>query len=329
MRPPALRISLVLNIIFIAFLAFLVYKSGIIQNFGKQKEPQVKEIPAPVKIAKPEQSLKPAVKPTAVSKPPAKKIEKTYVAPPKEKTETKTVTLTKPPVVPVTKVQPPKPRLVFVIDDIGNTMAYRQNLEKLEDNVTYAILPKLSYSKYFSSLSLKTGAEVIVHLPLEALNNTYPGPGLIETDMSATQIRKILNSDLDTVSYYVGINNHMGSQGTQDARLMTILLKEIKAKGLFFLDSRTSTMGIPSKLGKEIGLPVLQRDVFLDNEDDRQYIKGQLQEVREVARKKGYAIAIGHYRFNTLQVLAEEIPELKKEGFAIVSLSDIFNSESH
>ena len=344
------KINLLLNILFLTLFIYIIYQSGILQREAKQKDivskqsqyskdsqkpPEkrlqpVKKSATKVSSAKKETTVAKAAKPKtryqpapAVKKAAPKEIEKKVTSPTKTQTASKSIPAVVAPLKKTSKVTASKPKLIFVIDDIGNTTHYHQKLEQLGDNVTYAILPKLAYSQYFSKLSLKTGAEVILHLPLESQANLYPGPGLIKTDMSLSQIRKILNADLKTVPYYVGINNHMGSYGTSNIEFMTMLLKEIKAKGIFFLDSRTTTKGIPSEIGKGIDFPVLERDVFLDNIDDKSYIRGQLQELLEIAKNKGYAIAIGHYRPKTLEVLFEEIPKLKKQGFVIVSLSDI------
>ena len=42
------------------------------------------------------------------------------------------------------------------------------------------------------------------------------------------------------VPYRKGVNNHMGSRFTADRDLMRVLLKPVKDRGLFFVDSRTT-----------------------------------------------------------------------------------------
>lgn len=215
-----------------------------------------------------------------------------------------------------------KPRLVFVIDDIGSNMKYHRELKALGNQVTYAILPQLRYSKKFGDIGKSTGAEVILHLPLEARDGRYPGPGLITTQMDEKTVRSTIDRNLGTVPHHAGVNNHMGSLGTSDPRLMEIILKDLKERGLFFLDSRTSSDSISLGIGKKMGIPILKRDVFLDNEDNQAAVRTRVYELATLARKKGFAIGIGHYRYNTLKVLSEEIPRLKREGFEIVSLRD-------
>ena len=215
------------------------------------------------------------------------------------------------------------PKIVFVIDDIGNTNLYTEELEALGNNVTYSILPLLRHTDFFDRFSLQTGAEVILHLPLESEKGTIPGPGLITTSMPDSFVLDELRRNLNSVPHAVGSNNHMGSKGTADPRLMNLILRELKSRQLFFLDSKTTAHSVGQAVANRYQLRYLSRDEFLDNEDSIPAIRNEIAALAEKARWHGYAIGIGHYRPNTLEVLAEEIPRLKRAGFQIVSLTDI------
>ena len=216
-----------------------------------------------------------------------------------------------------------KPKVVFVIDDIGNHDYLKNQLRTLGKKVTYAILPLLPYSRYFGEMSRDTQAEVILHLPLDTIQDKIPGRGLIVDTMSKQDVLDMLSRDLDSVPNHVGVNNHMGSRGTANRELMTTILTELKRRNLFFLDSYTTPDSTVNSVGRKIKLPILTRGVFLDNEDSKPAIRSQLKEVRRVAREKGNAIAIGHYRPKTLEVLKEEIPKFENEGFEIISLKQM------
>lgn len=215
------------------------------------------------------------------------------------------------------------PKIVFVIDDMGNTNEHISELEKLRNNVTYAILPQLPHTDLFNRISRHTGAEVILHLPLRAVSGQYPGPGVIHSGMSDEQISSGLRRNLASVYMHVGVNNHMGSLGTSKERLMTIILSELGRRNLFFLDSYTSPFTVTKQIAKRQGLSRLRRDVFIDNEDDYQKIYQQARKTAAIARKKGYAIGIGHYRLNTLKVLQDIIPRLRAEGYEVTTLKKL------
>jgi hypothetical protein len=147
-----------------------------------------------------------------------------------------------------------------------------------------------------------------------------PGQGLITGEMTDDQIVRTLKMDLASIPGHVGVNNHMGSKGTADRRLMTPILLELKREKLFFFDSHTTSKSVAPEICHAIKLPFLKCGLFLDDDNAVPAIKAQLVEFRRIARERGTAVAIGHYRKNTLAVLAEEIPQLEKEGFEIISL---------
>jgi hypothetical protein len=63
--------------------------------------------------------------------------------------------------------------------------------------------------------------------------------------------------------------------------------------------------------------------VFLDNNSDPEYIKGQLIQLRNLSKKYGTAIGIGHDRKSTLTVLKEILPQLESQGYKFVFISEV------
>ncbi len=216
------------------------------------------------------------------------------------------------------------PKIVIVLDDMGHTTNYLELLRTLGNQVTYAILPFLKQSAFFDQFSFQTGAEVILHMPLESSRGTIPGPGLILTGMTDAEALDILRRSLASVPHAQGVNNHMGSKGSADVRLMTLLLRELKRSGLFFLDSMTTTESVTHTVASSINFPsTLKRDIFLDNIDTQNAVRDEIEKLAAASKLHGYAVGIGHYRFNTLKVLTEEIPRLKKQGFEFISLHEL------
>lgn len=300
-----------LGVVAVMIFAFWVYHTSKIQT-PKSKLQNKKAVSAqktPVKAPAP------AKKVSSASKPAVQDAVVYY-----KKTPVKTAApVSLPPVRPLTGA----PKIVFVIDDIGNTSAHVPEIEKLGRDVTYAILPLLPHTAFFDQLSLRTGAEVILHLPLESYKGTIPGPGLITNNMTDDRILEELNRNLNSVPHRIGVNNHMGSKGTSDPRVMDVILSELKDRGMFFLDSGTTRQTAAPVVAQELGMTILRRDEFLDNVDEPSAIRAEVRKLAETARRKGYAVGIGHYRLNTLRVLQEEIPLLKQAGFQIVSLREL------
>ena len=224
-------------------------------------------------------------------------------------------------IVPVSSAE--RPRASLVIDDLGQDPAHFSSLVAIDIPFTVSILPKLPYSHRTALQAADLGMEILLHLPMEPFDfpEKHPGPGALFTDMTEEQILRQLGENLDTVPGVVGVNNHMGSRLTADLRVMEILMGEFKSRGLFFLDSKTSPRSLAFDTASRFGIPATQRDIFLDAYDEREFVRGQIIRLIELAKKHGRAIGIGHPYANTLAVLEEMKAEILESGVEWVPLS--------
>ncbi|MBW7956912.1 MAG: divergent polysaccharide deacetylase family protein [Deltaproteobacteria bacterium] len=218
---------------------------------------------------------------------------------------------------------PPLPKLAVVIDDMGPDLNKLRELLKLDKPVTIAVMPKMRFSKEVSTEAASGGLDVIVHMPMEPKNTEghNPGNGALLVAMTDEEIAYLLDEGFKSVPGAIGINNHMGSRFTEDPDKMRIVLKNVKERGLLFLDSRTSAETVGVSIARKLKVRSAERNVFLDNRRDVDYIKGQLMEAARIARKSGKAVAIGHPYPETIRALKEAIPGL--EGVEVVRLSEI------
>jgi polysaccharide deacetylase 2 family uncharacterized protein YibQ len=101
------------------------------------------------------------------------------------------------------------------------------------------------------------------------------------------------------------------------------VVEEVRARGLVFVDSRTTpnSQGVPA--AEEVGLPSAMRDVFLDNDLAPEAITKQFEELERIARRRGYAVAIGHPHDATLAALAGWLPRVAERGIQVVPVSAI------
>lgn len=216
------------------------------------------------------------------------------------------------------------PKVAFIIDDLGYETGVAKKIMELEFPVALSILPFLRYSEFIAEEGKKNNQEIMLHLPMESNNSsTNPGPGAIKFYMSEEEIRQAVRDCILDFPYAIGANNHMGSKITEDRKIMEIILEEIKEYNLFFIDSITTKNSIAYEVAQEMKIKSAARSVFLDNENDMEYIKGQMLEVQETALKEGVVIAIGHSRINTFYVLKRMVPELVKAGIEIVPVSEL------
>jgi polysaccharide deacetylase 2 family uncharacterized protein YibQ len=209
------------------------------------------------------------------------------------------------PVDPVPNDLGKGPRMVVVIDDIGDNPAMAANLMELPIPVTLAILPHRPRTRLVAGQAAARGIEVILHQPMQpgSYPRVNPGPGALFTDMDTARIQTTLGENLDEVPQAIGINNHMGSAFTGDAAGMAAVMPVLKARGLFFMDSVTSAASAAPEAAHKAGVPFYRRAVFLDNVRNVRTILGQLKTAERHALKHGRAIAIGHPYTETLEAL--------------------------
>jgi len=219
-------------------------------------------------------------------------------------------------------------QIAFVIDDWGYSLNNVEVLFKIDRPVTLAVLPHLRYSKEISDKVRKHGKnyDVILHLPLESKSGKAPEQDTIRRNMKKEKVLSILKDDIEGVPGIVGVSNHQGSKATENRETMKIILQELKKRNLFFLDSRTTPVSVCRSISGKIGLRYAERDVFLDlaqKKEEKQYgayIKKQIRELIRVAKTKGSAIAIGHDKKLTLEVIKDSIADIEKENIKIVPL---------
>lgn len=216
-------------------------------------------------------------------------------------------------------------RIAIIVDDMGSSMNELQTLLSIKLPITYAIIPSLQHAKRVAEGAHGAGAQVIVHMPMEP--EGYPQQKLesigVLVAMDDAEIEKRVNGYFRSVPHAVGANNHMGSRFTQHADKMEVVLKVLKEKGVFFVDSRTSPTSVGYKVAKSMGLRAGTRQVFLDNVQDEAAIGKQLAEAAAIARKKGAAIAICHPHPATLRALKAYLPELARSGITFVYASEL------
>jgi polysaccharide deacetylase 2 family uncharacterized protein YibQ len=216
------------------------------------------------------------------------------------------------------------PRIAIIIDDIGNDPDLAQAFLQLEFPVTLSLLPLGPHTGAIVGMAKARGCEYMLHLPMEPKGypQLNPGPGSLFRKMGDDQIMQILNDDLKRVPGARGVNNHMGSEFTEDQKKMSLLLREIKKRALFYVDSRTTSQTVAYSVAKSIAVPVASRTVFLDNELSTRAMEFQLGRLLAVARESGAAVGICHPHWETLFFLKKYSHELKVEA-KIVPVSQI------
>ncbi len=195
-----------------------------------------------------------------------------------------------------------RPQLVIVIDDV-HTAKQLDAIRSIGYPVTPSIFPPYSLAPHTERLA-KGLRHYMIHLPMESGSAKF-------NSQSHTLMRRFdsrrLESDIARLRtlfpHATAINNHTGSRFTSDEAAMRRLYPILRKYGFVFVDSRTSPQTKVPKIVHIYGDDYLHRDIFIDNRRNVAAILRQLEKAVAIAKKRGYAIAIGHPYPETIEAL--------------------------
>jgi polysaccharide deacetylase 2 family uncharacterized protein YibQ len=224
-----------------------------------------------------------------------------------------------------------QPSIAIIIDDIGYRHQDDLRAIELPGEIAYAIMPYSPNAQSMARLVIEQGKLVLVHLsmqPMELENQRFFGPGALTLAMEKNEFMRTIKKSLESLPEAVGANNHMGSLLTQSQTHMNWLMESLGNNSLFYLDSVTIDTSVADKVAQDKHIPYLQRDVFLDNKKDINYIQSQFDKLIKIAKINGHAIAIGHPHPETIAVLRNNLGTIERTGVSLVSLEKILGKGS-
>lgn len=221
-------------------------------------------------------------------------------------TSTKSKTFEPNAIVEESATLPKKGKLAIIIDDVMNERQVKlvkasgilATLSFFPPTNSYPNTPKLAKQEPF----------YMIHLPLEAMDYNHQEPGVLNVGDSLEKIDKTvakIRANFPAVKF---INNHTGSKFTKDRASMQKLLATLQKYNFNFIDSRTIMPNAVKSESKRLSMPYIYRDIFLDHTMKKSAIEKKVKEAVELAKKRGYAIAIGHPKSLTLEVLKNSKP---------------------
>ncbi|MFC2588188.1 MAG: divergent polysaccharide deacetylase family protein [Campylobacter sp.] len=214
-----------------------------------------------------------------------------------------------------------KPKLVLIIDDIA-VKEHADMVRSIGLRVTPSIFP--ATRTHPDTPQIARGFEFfMIHLPMQAQHFGRPEIGTLNIGDSfesiLARVQKI-RADFPRAKF---INNHTGSKFTSDAESMIKAYEAFERTGFTFVDSRTIASSVVAKIAKKYGKPYIARDVFLDDDTAKSSVKKRLKEAVELAKRRGFAIAIGHPKKNTIDAIKESKSGLLSE-VEVVYLNELF-----
>jgi len=217
-----------------------------------------------------------------------------------------------------------KPKLVIIIDDVAFAYQVRA-IKSIPFKITPSFFPPNKthpntpeYAKLFR--------DYMVHVPMQAIHWNKPEFDTLRVDSSYNKILSTIENVKKAFPNVKFINNHTGSKFTSDYDSMDRLFKVLRIENIGFVDSRTTPNSKAYAVNRHYNIPLFSRNIFLDNNENISYIHNQLRKAVNIAKKRGYAIAIGHPHKVTFQALRSARGILK--GVDVITINQLYKDQN-
>lgn len=282
------------------------------QNKSAEANLSVKENLKHSEILKPEPTKKSEVEPS-------KKDKKQIYSEKPQKESAKKDDFAVVPFTPNSSVKG-RAKLVLIIDDVA-TFEHASMVKSIGLKITPSIFPATKTHPDTPNIA-RTFEFYMIHLPMQAKHFDSPEIGTLTVNESFESMHekiKKIRRDFPRAKY---TNNHTGSRFTSDYDAMDKAYRALIEQGFIFVDSKTIAQTAVARAAKKYNQPYISRDIFLDDDPSAGAVRRELIAAVNLAKKRGYAIAIGHPKKNTIAVIKASKNNILKD-VEVVYLKDI------
>lgn len=217
------------------------------------------------------------------------------------------------------------PRIAVVVRGLGlSSAATEAAIERLPGAISLSFTPYARRAPEWSQRARAGGHEVLVDLPMEPRDFPARDPGpraLMVEDAKRTNLER-LDWALSRGREIVGGVARMGSRFLASERAVAPILRELRARGLMFVDNGTAQVPAALRIARRIDLPHAVNDRTLDDgQVSRPAVQARLVEIERIARQDGLAVALAHPYPVVIDLLAAWSQNVEERGFALVPIT--------
>ena len=219
-----------------------------------------------------------------------------------------------------------RPRISVVLYGLGiSGAATRTAIQGLPGAITLAFSPYADGLGNWIADARAAGHEILLMIPMEPRNypDYDPGPQALLTSLTGPENTKRLEWMLGRGVGYVGVTDFMGSRFTNSTQHMRAFFRDLKKRGLMFLESRVSSRAVSGELAAASKVPFASSALYIDSRASRSAIDGQLAEAERLAKELGAVVVMGFLYPVTLERVAKWAATVERRGIALAPVSAI------
>lgn len=217
-----------------------------------------------------------------------------------------------------------RPRIAIMITGLGiHLQSTKRAIDTLPGEVSFGFTPYGTGLQDWINRSRENGHEAILQTPMEPFDypDNDPGPSTLLAEGEASLNMNRFKWALSRITGYIGITNFMGAKFTSKERAVTPILKELKKRGLTYVENGTLHRSKVAQISGEIGLEYSNVDVIIDEKHTIESIENAFEKIEKVAATKGIAFAIGSSLPVTIEHVRDWANSLEAKGFQLVPVS--------
>ena len=221
---------------------------------------------------------------------------------------------------------PGLPRIALLVGGRGlSPRATEAAIASLPGAVTLGFAPYGADLARETALARQAGHELVLEIPMEPFDFPHgnPGPHTLVADAAKAGNSDNLTWLMSRFSGYAGVANFLGGKFTADERALTPVLREIAARGLFYVDDGTSARSLAMTLAPGQELAAARADIVLDSTARPEAIEAALARLEAIARGKGLAIGVASALPASVEIIGRFARAIETRGFALVPLSAV------
>jgi polysaccharide deacetylase 2 family uncharacterized protein YibQ len=216
------------------------------------------------------------------------------------------------------------PRIALLIGGMGLApRATESAIASLPGAVTLGFAPYGADLARETARAREAGHEVVLQIPMEPFDFPRDNPGphtLLAGPGKAANIDHLIWL-MSRFTGYAGVANFLGGKLTADAKALTPVLREIAARGLFYVDDGTSAQSLAMTLAPGQALSAARADVVLDSTAEPEAIEAALTRLEAIAHDKGVAIGVASALPPSIAIIGRFARALEARGIALIPLS--------
>ncbi len=212
-------------------------------------------------------------------------------------------------------------RVALIFDHAGASLAELAPIYAMHEPFGLGIFPNMRYSAEIARTAAAHGLTPILHLPLEPNHPADLGPvtGTVWVRMADAEIARTVERDLDSVPGVAGVNNHAGSRATADRRVMTAVLRTVKARGLWFNENPETPQSVVPEVARQLDVPLVVTGTYLDIPPE--HIARNVRALIAEAERRGSVVAAAHIATGAPAVIQKMLPEFRRAGVVFVPVT--------